>query len=92
MCATTHTLSYYFGSCSIFHVTERNFPVDTKYIARDDLEASQNSVMKHAQMSIPSYVTQVIKVVAEIHAREEQGAILTFLTSQVEIEWAREQF
>jgi len=34
----------------------------------------------------------VIKVVAEIHAREEQGAILTFLTSQVEIEWAREQF
>ena len=41
---------------------------------------------------VPSYVTQVIKVVAEIHAREEQGAILTFLTFQVEIEWAREQF
>ena len=92
MSATTdsHTLSYYFGGCSIFHVTGRNFPVDTKYIARDDSKASQKSSMKHAQLGVPSYVTQVIKVVVEIHAREEQGAILSFLTSQVEVEWARE--
>ena len=64
--ATTnaHTLSYYFGGCSIFHVTGRNFPVDTRYITRDDSEASQNYVVKHAQPSVPSYVTQVIKVVS----------------------------
>ena len=94
MSATTHahTLSDYFGGCNIFHVTGRNFPLDTKYIARDDLESSQNYVVKHSQLSVPSYVTQVIKVVAEIHAREEQRSILAFLTSQVEVEWAREQF
>ena len=73
MSATTdaHTLSYYFGGCSIFHVTGRNFPIDTTYIARDDSEASQNSVVKHAQLTVPSYVTQVIKVVGDIHAIEE---------------------
>ena len=64
-----HTLSDYFGGCSIFHVTGRNFPVDTKYIARDDSEASQKYSMKHAQLSVPSYVTQVIKVVSKIHAK-----------------------
>ena len=48
--------------------------------------------MKHSQLSVPSYVTQVIKVVVEIHAREEHGAILAFLTSQVEVQWAREKF
>ena len=90
--ANAHTLSYYFGGCIIFHVIGINFPIDTNYITRDDSEASQNYVVKHAQQSVPSYVTQVIKVVAEIHAREEQGAILAFLTSQVEVEWAREQF
>ena len=80
MSATTHayTLSDYFGGCSIFHVTVRNFHVDTKYIARDDSEASQKYSMKHAQLSVPSYVTQVIKVVVEIHVREEHGAILAF--------------
>ena len=66
-----HTLSNYFGSCNIFHVTGRNLFVDTKYIVRDDSEASKNSTVKHAQLSVPSYVTQVIKVVAEIHTREE---------------------
>lgn len=90
--ADAHTLSDYFRGCSIFHVPGRNFPVDIKYIARDDAEASQNSAMKHSQLTVSSYVTQVIKVVAEIHAKEEQGAILAFLTSQVEVEWAREQF
>ena len=32
MSATTdaHTLSDYFGCCSIFHVARRNFPIDTK--------------------------------------------------------------
>ena len=81
-----HTLSYYFVGCIIFDVTGRNISVDTNYIVRDDSEDSQNSVMKHSQLIVPSDVTKVIKVVADIHAREEQGAILAFLTSQVEVE------
>ena len=73
-----HTLSYYFVGCIIFDVTGRNISVDTNYIVRDDSEDSQNSVMKHSQLSVPSDVTQVIKVFVEIHAREEQDPFFHF--------------
>eukprot|EP01018_Ginkgo_biloba_P028693 Gb_34264 [translate_table: standard] len=90
--ADADTLSDYFCGCNIFHVTGRNFPVDIKYVANDEAEDSRSTPVQHGQVNVPYYVTQVIKMVAEIHAKEDQGAILAFLTSQVEVEWARDQF
>jgi HrpA-like RNA helicase len=30
----------------------------------------------------------MIRIIVDIHAKEEEGAILAFLTSQFEVEWA----
>ncbi|XP_057846134.2 ATP-dependent RNA helicase DEAH12, chloroplastic [Cryptomeria japonica] len=90
--ADAKTLSDYFFGCQTLYVPGRNFPVDVKYVANDEVELAQSSTIKYGQLSVPSYVTQVMKIVAEIHAKEEEGAILAFLTSQMEVEWARDQF
>ncbi|KAH9292074.1 hypothetical protein KI387_042739, partial [Taxus chinensis] len=90
--ADAKTLSDFFCGCMIFHVPGRNFPVDIIYVPNEDAEVSESSNMKYGRLSVPSYVTQVIRIVADIHAKEEEGAILTFLTSQIEVEWARDQF
>ncbi|GKA57808.1 hypothetical protein Tco_0756996, partial [Tanacetum coccineum] len=38
------------------------------------------------------YVSDVVRRVTEIHKTEEEWTILAFLTSQMEVEWACEQF
>ncbi|XP_057829663.2 ATP-dependent RNA helicase DEAH11, chloroplastic [Cryptomeria japonica] len=89
--ADAKTLSDFFCGCVIFHVPGRNFPVDIKYVA-NEAEASESSTIKYGRLNIPSYVTQMIRIIADIHAKEDKGAILAFLTSQFEVEWARDQF
>lgn len=39
-----------------------------------------------------SYVNDVVRLVSMIHKNEEEGAVLAFLTSQLEVEWACENF
>ncbi|XP_055829065.1 ATP-dependent RNA helicase DEAH11, chloroplastic-like isoform X2 [Solanum dulcamara] len=75
---------YYFG-CGTFHVAGRNFPVDIKYVP---CEADAHPVVG----AIAPYVHDVIKMVTEIDRTEGAGAILAFLTSQSEVEWACEKF
>ncbi|CAA6658866.1 unnamed protein product [Spirodela intermedia] len=68
---------YYFG-CLTFPVAGRAFPVEVKY-----QEVSCGSA---------DYVADVVKMVGLIHRTEEDGAVLAFLTSQMEVEWACERF
>nr|CAD1826314.1 unnamed protein product [Ananas comosus var. bracteatus] len=42
--------------------------------------------------TLVSYVSDVLKMVSVIHKTEEDGGILAFLTSQMEVEWACERF
>ncbi|KAJ6959411.1 hypothetical protein D5086_030290 [Populus alba] len=82
-------LSSYFFGCGTFHVLGRSFPVEIKYApaasreSLDPLPSSNNAA---------PYVCDVVKMAMEIHAAEEDGAILAFLTSQAEVEWACEKF
>lgn len=82
-------LSSYFFGCGTFHVLGRSFPVEIKYVpsasreSLDPLPSSNNAA---------PYVCDVVKMATEIHAAEEDGAILAFLTSQAEVEWACEKF
>ncbi|KAF3675164.1 putative bifunctional riboflavin biosynthesis protein RIBA 1, chloroplastic-like [Capsicum annuum] len=78
-------LSDYFFGCGTYHVAGRTFPVDIRYVPCD-------SDVRPAVGAIASYVHDVIKMVTEIHRTEGEGAILTFLTSQSEVEWACERF
>ncbi|KAG5574593.1 hypothetical protein H5410_054727 [Solanum commersonii] len=78
-------LAGYFFGCGTFHVAGRTFPVDIKYVPCED-------DAHHAVGAIASYVHDVIKLVTEIDRTEGAGAILAFLTSQSEVEWACEQF
>ncbi|KAA8545630.1 hypothetical protein F0562_020414 [Nyssa sinensis] len=78
-------LSEYFFGCEAFHVAGRSFPVEIKYVPSASVGAS-------GFCNYASYVSDVVKMAAEIHKSEEEGAILTFLTSQMEVEWACEKF
>ncbi|KAK1439472.1 hypothetical protein QVD17_05290 [Tagetes erecta] len=82
--ADAQQLSKYFFGCHTYHVVGRTFPVDIIYAP----ETSHNAEFSF----VPSYVSDVLKRVGEIHRTEEQGTILAFLTSQMEVEWACEQF
>ncbi|KAK9134221.1 hypothetical protein Syun_013551 [Stephania yunnanensis] len=79
-------LSNYFYGCETIHVVGRNFPVDVKYVNETAIGSGPSSV------KFPSYVLDVVKVATDIHKTEEEGAILAFLTSQAEVEWASENF
>ncbi|CAL9155770.1 ATP-dependent RNA helicase DEAH11, chloroplastic-like [Musa acuminata AAA Group] len=79
-------LSGYFYSCSTLYVKGRNFPVEIKYIP--DISA----VVKDFSGKCASYASDVLKMVNMIHKTEGDGAILAFLTSQMEVEWACENF
>ncbi|PON47362.1 TNF receptor-associated factor [Trema orientale] len=81
--ADAHQLSDYFFGCGIFHVVGRNFPVDIRYVPCNTEGTSG---------LLASYVSDVVRMATEIHKTEKEGAILAFLTSQVEVEWACEKF
>ena len=82
--ADAKQLSDYFYGCGIFHVLGRSFPVDVKYVPSD--------YAGHSGSSIASYVSNVVRMATEIHKTEKEGTILAFLTSQIEVEWACENF
>ncbi|KAK9110756.1 hypothetical protein Sjap_018816 [Stephania japonica] len=79
-------LSNYFYGCETIHVVGRSFPVDIKYVDETAIGSGSSSV------KFPSYVLDVVKIATDIHKTEEEGAILAFLTSQAEVEWASENF
>ncbi|XWS33365.1 hypothetical protein CRYUN_Cryun22dG0075700 [Craigia yunnanensis] len=83
--ANANQLSDYFFGCGIFHLMGRNFPVDIKYVpcATDGTSGSG---------MVASYVSDVLKMAAEVHKTERAGDILAFLTSQMEVEWACDNF
>ncbi|KAM0853129.1 hypothetical protein ACQ4PT_051271 [Festuca glaucescens] len=92
--ADADRLSDYFYGCQTFHVKGRNFPVEIKYVPDISLEASFNTVPNSFRdaSATASYLNDVVRVVSIIHKNEEEGAILAFLTSQLEVEWACENF
>ncbi|KAK8477095.1 hypothetical protein V6N13_024271 [Hibiscus sabdariffa] len=83
--ANANQLSDYFFGCGIFHLEGRNFPVDIKYVPCA-MEGTSSSGM------IPAYVSDVLRMAAEVHKAEKEGNILAFLTSQMEVEWACDHF
>lgn len=92
--ADADRLADYFYGCQTFHVKGRNFPVEIKYVPDVSVEASFNSVpnsLGGARAAV-SYVNDVVRLVSMIHKNEEEGAVLAFLTSQLEVEWACENF
>jgi ATP-dependent RNA helicase DHX8/PRP22 len=83
--ADAKQLSDYFYSCGIFRVLGRNFPVEVRYVPSDCGGRSGSAV-------VDSYVSDVVKMATEIHSTENEGTILAFLTSQLDVEWACEKF
>uniref|UniRef100_A0A453E704 RNA helicase n=1 Tax=Aegilops tauschii subsp. strangulata TaxID=200361 RepID=A0A453E704_AEGTS len=92
--ADANRLAEYFYGCQTFHVKGRNFPVEIKYVPDVSVDASFNIVASSLRgpCAAASYVNDVIRQVSIIHKNEEEGAILAFLTSQLEVEWACENF
>ncbi|KAG6527169.1 hypothetical protein ZIOFF_009263 [Zingiber officinale] len=84
--------SYYFYGCSTYYVMGRNFPVEIKYVADVSASPYDSTNIKVPSEKCASYVLDVLKMVSYIHKTEEDGAILAFLTSQIEVEWACEIF
>ncbi|CAL0320377.1 unnamed protein product [Lupinus luteus] len=83
--ADAKQLSDYFYGCGILHVLGRNFPVDVRYVPSDNTGHAGSAV-------IASYVSDTVRIATEIHKTEKEGSILAFLTSQLEVEWACENF
>ncbi|XP_043708629.1 ATP-dependent RNA helicase DEAH11, chloroplastic-like [Telopea speciosissima] len=88
--ADADKLSDYFFGCSTFHVVGRNFPVDIKYVSC--ASEGSSAISKAYSGACASYVSDVVNKATQIHRTEEKGAILAFLTSQMEVEWACENF
>ncbi|XP_050210053.1 ATP-dependent RNA helicase DEAH12, chloroplastic-like [Mercurialis annua] len=82
-------ISEYFFGCGTFRVMGRNFPVDIEYVP-GAFEGS--SVRLPGVSNTAPYVFDVVKKATEIHQVEKEGAVLAFLTSQLEVEWACEKF
>ncbi|XP_077221546.1 ATP-dependent RNA helicase DEAH11, chloroplastic-like [Tasmannia lanceolata] len=85
-------LSDYFFGCGTLHVMGRNFPVDIKYVPNLSADSSWNTIPKHNNGGFASYVSDAVKMASEIHKNEGDGSVLIFLTSQMEVEWACENF
>ncbi|WRX07906.1 Helicase [Theobroma cacao] len=83
--ANANQLSDYFFGCGIFHVMGRHFSVDIKYVPCATEGTSGSSM-------VASYVSDVTRMAAEVHKTEKEGTILAFLTSQMEVEWACDNF
>ncbi|MQL70537.1 hypothetical protein Taro_002839 [Colocasia esculenta] len=90
--ADANKLAEYFFDCSTLHVKGRSFPVEVKYVPDISADASLIQFSKCISGSCADYVLDVVKMVYRIHSMEEDGAILAFLTSQMEVEWACEKF
>ncbi|KAK3127728.1 hypothetical protein QOZ80_7AG0577610 [Eleusine coracana subsp. coracana] len=92
--ADADRLAEYFYGCQTFHVKGRTFPVEIKYVPDISAEASLNTVptISRVACATASYVSDVVRMVSVIHKNEEEGAILAFLTSQLEVERACETF
>ncbi|WOL17376.1 ATP-dependent RNA helicase DEAH11, chloroplastic-like isoform X1 [Canna indica] len=85
-------LKDYFYDCCICYVTGRNFPVEIKYVPDISAKPFSSIFIKDFYGKCASYVVDVLKMVSMIHKTEEDGAILAFLTSQMEVEWACDNF
>ncbi|XP_027178653.1 ATP-dependent RNA helicase DEAH11, chloroplastic-like isoform X1 [Coffea eugenioides] len=83
--ADAEQLANYFFGCGTFHVAGRNFPVDIRYVPCESEGKSDSSM-------VAPYVSDVVKMVYEIHKMDKEGTVLAFLTSQMEVEWACENF
>lgn len=68
--------SEFFGSCPIFSIPGRVYPVDSHYCC-----SNENFDNKRL-----TYMSQVTRTVMSIHLEQPQGDILVFLTGQSEIE------
>lgn len=90
--ADADKLAEYLYGCSTFFVMGRNFPVEIKYIPDVSANAICSVTSTHVSDMYTSYVCDVIKMVRIIHKTEAGGSILAFLTSQMEVEWACENF
>uniref|UniRef100_A0A7N0V7R6 RNA helicase n=1 Tax=Kalanchoe fedtschenkoi TaxID=63787 RepID=A0A7N0V7R6_KALFE len=83
--ADAKQLSDYLFSCAVFTVPGRHFPVDVRYLIQPS-----ESILDPGGVS--SYVSEVVRMAADLHRSEKGGTILAFLTSPVEVEWACEKF
>ncbi|GAB2283264.1 hypothetical protein Dimus_017786 [Dionaea muscipula] len=88
--ADADQLSRYFFGCGTFKVVGRTFPVDVQYFSYAS-EGTSNS-LKADSAIVGSYVGDAVRKATEIHREKGDGAILVFLTSQMEVEWACERF
>ncbi|KAJ8765741.1 hypothetical protein K2173_014863 [Erythroxylum novogranatense] len=80
--ADANQLSNYYFGCTIFHMSGRKFAVDIVYAP----------CTTEGNATVAPYACEVVRVATEIHKTEEEGSILAFLTSQMEVEWACEKF
>ncbi|XP_028055489.1 ATP-dependent RNA helicase DEAH11, chloroplastic-like, partial [Camellia sinensis] len=83
-------ISDYFYGCGTFHVVGRSFPVEINYVPGE--YGGTSGTLKSSSGNLAPYVFDVVKMVTEIHKSENEGAILAFLTSHMEVDWARENF
>ncbi|GAB2226110.1 hypothetical protein Drorol1_Dr00021901 [Drosera rotundifolia] len=88
--ADADQLSQYFFGCGTLKVVGRTFPVAVKYVP--NVSDGTSDCMKADSAVVASYVTDVVKMATQIHRTEGEGAILAFLTSQVEVELACDLF
>ncbi|GAB2283276.1 hypothetical protein Dimus_017797 [Dionaea muscipula] len=88
--ADADQLSRYFFGCGTFKVVGRTFPVDVQYVSY--VSEGTSDSLKADSAIVGSYVADVVRKATEIHKEEGDGAILVFLTSQMEVEWACERF
>ncbi|CAM8936323.1 unnamed protein product [Rhodiola kirilowii] len=83
--ADAEKLSEFLFGCAVFSVPGRHFPVDIRYVV-----PASESILDSSGVS--SYVSDVIRMAADIHRSEKEGTILAFMTSPMEVEWACEKF
>lgn len=83
--ADANQLSDYFWSCKTFHVLGRCFPVEVRYVPSTFSGFSPSG-------PVASYASDVLRLVSDIDKTENEGTILVFLTSQLEVEWACDNF
>ncbi|KAH9626355.1 hypothetical protein KSS87_010049 [Heliosperma pusillum] len=87
--ADAKKLSEYFFGCEYFFVAGRKFPVDVKYLPC--FEGMSQSVKTSGEIIGP-YVSRIVNFVTEIHKTEQEGTVLAFLTSPIEVERACANF
>lgn len=90
--ADANKLAEYFYGCSVVNVKGRSFPVEIKYIPDVSSATSTAAPINHKSGGFASYVSDVVRMARFVHKTEGDGAILAFLTSQMEVEWACENF